>query len=58
MTTSSFGTFIASLVQSAFDYIVAGLVAGNVMVYLIVITVIGGVVSLVVWGLYKIFHLR
>lgn len=58
MTSTSFGIFIASLVQSAFDYITQGLVAGNVMVYLIVITVIGGVVSLVVWGLYKIFHLR
>jgi len=58
MSSSSFGAFIGNLVQSAFDYITAGLVTGNVMVYLIVITVIGGVVSLIVWGLYKIFHLR
>lgn len=58
MSSSTFATFLASLVQTAFDYITAGLVAGNVITYLVVITIIGGVVSLVVWGLYKIFHLR
>jgi len=58
MTSSTFGSLILSIVQVAFDYITQGLINGNIVVYLVVITVIGGVVSLVVWGLYKVFHLR
>jgi len=58
MSSSTFGTTVATAVQSAWDYIFAGLVSGNLWIYLIGVTILGGIVGMVVMGVKHIFHRR
>jgi len=56
VSTSTLNSDSGSMLQSVYDYMVSLLTTGGIFQFLVVITLLGGIIVLGVWGLHKIFR--
>lgn len=55
VSTSTLNSDSGSMLQDVYNYVVGLLTTGGAFQFLIVITLIGGIVVLAVWGINKLF---